>query len=85
MWPPNSPELNPIDYNCVWGLMQERVYKTEMRDTADLKQRLFDTWLNIPQTVIDEAIDEWRLLRACMRQSKGTSLQTLPVTYRLFS
>jgi len=41
--------------------MQERVYKTAVRDTADLKQRLIETWLSIPQTVIDKAIDEWGL------------------------
>ena len=36
LWPPNNPDLNPVDYH-VWGLMQKRVYKNAMRDTADLK------------------------------------------------
>ena len=62
LWPPNSPALNPVDYR-VWCLMQERVYKTAVCDTADLKQRLDETWSSIPQAVIDEAIDEWGLLR----------------------
>jgi len=39
--------------------MQERVYKTAVRDTADLKQRLIETCLSIPQAVINEVIDEW--------------------------
>ena len=39
----NSPDLNPVDYR-VWRLMQERVYKTAVRDTTDLKQRLIETW-----------------------------------------
>ena len=73
LWPPNSPDkadLNPVDYR-VWGLMQERVYKTAVRDTADLKRRLIETRSSIPQTVIDEAIDEWGLrLRACVK-AKG--------------
>ena len=25
MWPPNSPDLNPVDY-AIWGPLQERVY-----------------------------------------------------------
>ena len=55
--------------------MQERVYKTAVRDTADLKQRLIETWSSIPQTVIDEAIDEWkRRLRACVK-AKGRHLE----------
>ena len=56
LWPPNSPDLNSVNYR-VWGLMQERVYRTAVRDTADLKRRLIETWSSIPQTVIDEAID----------------------------
>jgi len=27
----------------VWGLTQERVYKTAVRDTADFKRRLIET------------------------------------------
>ena len=25
LWPPNSLDLNPVDY-CVWNVLQERVY-----------------------------------------------------------
>jgi len=64
--------------------MQERVYKTAMYDTADLKQRLIETWSSIPQTVIDKVIDEWATTTS-LRQSKGTSLRELAVTNRLFS
>ena len=24
LWPPNSPDLNPVDYK-IWGVMQDRV------------------------------------------------------------
>jgi len=41
LWPPNSPDLNPVDYR-VWGLMQDRVYKTPIRDTADLTKCLIE-------------------------------------------
>ena len=40
LWPPNSPGLNPVE-NRIWGWMQERVYKTLVRDT-ELKQHLTD-------------------------------------------
>ena len=39
LWPANSPDLNPVDYR-IWGLIQERVYQTSIRDIDDLKQRL---------------------------------------------
>jgi len=30
-WPPNSSDLNSVDYE-VWGVLQERVYRTRIRD-----------------------------------------------------
>jgi len=26
MWPPNSPDFNPVD-DAVWGALQQRVYR----------------------------------------------------------
>ena len=26
MWPPNSPDLNPVDY-AIWGALQDKVYR----------------------------------------------------------
>ena len=63
----NSPDLNPVDYR-IWGLMQQRLYTTPVRDTIDLKKRLVDTWASIPQCVVDEAVDRWTArLRACVK------------------
>jgi len=42
LWLANSRDLNPVDYRS-WGLMQEGVFKTQLRDTGDLKQHLIDT------------------------------------------
>ena len=27
LWPPNSPDLNPVDYK-IWGIVQQRVYQS---------------------------------------------------------
>ena len=59
-WPPNSPDLNRIDYK-VWGSLQERVYRTKIRDVDHLKQSLVEGWNQFDQVIIDRAIDEWRL------------------------
>jgi len=73
LWPPNSPDLNPVDYR-IWGLMQQRLYKTPVRDTIDLKKRLVDTWASIPQGVVDEAVDQWTArLRACVKAKVASS------------
>ena len=78
LWPPNSPDLNPVDYRIVWGLMQQRLYKTPVCDTIDLKKRLVDAWASIPQCVVDEAIDQWTArLCACVK-TKGRQFEHLP-------
>jgi inhibitor of nuclear factor kappa-B kinase subunit alpha len=67
LWPPNSPDLNPVDYR-IWSIMEERVYRTKIRDTEDLKHRIQHEWNQLDQRTIDEAVNEWRLrLRACVK------------------
>ena len=64
IWLPNSPDLNPVDYR-IWGLMQERVYRSPIRDVAELRARF-------QQDVVDEAVEQWRKrLRACVRARGG--------------
>ena len=71
MWPANSPDLNPVDYR-IWGVMQERVYRTPIRDVAELRQRLVATWTEFQQNIVDEAIEQWRdRLHACVRAEGG--------------
>jgi len=71
LWPPNSPDLNPVDYK-IWGDMQQRVYQTKVHDLDELKQCLINVWHCLRQNIIDDAIDEWRKrLRACIRAKVG--------------
>src|SRR6218665_286337 len=59
LWPANSPDLNPVDYG-IWGLIQERVYQTAIRNIYELKKRLMIVWAELKQSVIDKAIEQWR-------------------------
>ena len=70
LWPPNSPDLNPVDYR-IWGILQERVYRKSVKDVDELKLRLIEAWSGIQQSIIDHAIDQWRVrLNACVK-AKG--------------
>ena len=72
LWPPNSLDLNPVDYK-IWGVMQQRVYERRMNNVDELKQRLIAVWGGMQQNVIDSAVDEWRKrLRACVRAEGST-------------
>jgi hypothetical protein len=67
LWPPNSPDLNPVDYR-IWGILQERVYQKSVKNVDELKLRLIEAWSGIQQSVIDQAIDQWRVrLNACVK------------------
>ena len=71
LWPPSSPDLNPVDYK-IWGTMQQLVYQTKVEDVGDLKRRLIDVWSDVSQGIIDDAIDQWRKrLHACIRARGG--------------
>jgi len=51
MWPPNSPDLNPVDYS-IWGILQERVYRSRIHDVKELKERLLSEWRLLDHTII---------------------------------
>ena len=71
LWPPNSPDLNPVDYK-VWSVLQERIYRTRLRDVEHLKERLVEEWNKFDQAIIDSAVKQWRArLRACVRAGGG--------------
>ena len=77
LWPPNSPDLNPVDYK-IWGVLQERVYQTRIRDVKHLKERLIEEWSRFDQSVIDQAISQWRpRLLACVGAAGGHFKQTI--------
>jgi hypothetical protein len=67
LWPPNSPDLNPVDYS-IWSVLQEKVYRSRINSVDELKTRLIDEWARFDQSIVDGAIGQWRRrLRACVR------------------
>lgn len=59
-WPPNSPDLNPVDY-CIWGLLENMVYYNHTFETIrQLKDRIQECWAEFPQDVITNAIGQFR-------------------------
>ena len=72
-WPPNSPDLNPMDF-CVWGMMLAAYQKHRPKPTtkAELKVVLQEIWDSLSQNSIDRAILGVRKrLRACVEADGG--------------
>ena len=55
MWPPNSPDLNSVDY-AIWSV--KRQYETRVHDIDELWQRLLHVWCSLEQSLIDDAVDQ---------------------------
>ena len=71
LWPPNSPDLNPVDYK-IWSVMEEKVYRYRIHDVNELRRRIVDAWDEMDQRVIDESVKQWRKrLRACVDGQGG--------------
>ena len=51
MWPPNSTDLNLVDY-AIWSVIQQRVYKTSVPDIDELRQRLLHVWCSLEQSLL---------------------------------
>jgi len=55
-----------------WGIMQDRAYKTKVKDVTELHQRIVCEWEHLDQHIIDTAIRQWRKrLQACVAAKGG--------------
>jgi len=71
MWPPKSPDLNPVAY-CMWGILHERVYHSQIHDVKELKERLLKEWRLLDHTIMTAASGQWRSrLNACVCVNGG--------------
>jgi len=76
-WPPNDPDLNPVDYK-VWSVMQEKVYKKRIKDIDKLRACILTAWDKMDQRIIEAAIRQWcTRLRACIKAKGGHFEHTL--------
>ena len=50
MWPPQSPDLNPLDYG-IWDILETKVWSAGVRATTleGLQARISQWWEEIPQ------------------------------------
>ena len=52
--------------------MQDRVYETPVREVAYLRQCLIIIWNDLPQSIVDDTVDEWRKrLKAWVNEKGG--------------
>src|SRR6218665_3209082 len=72
-WPPNSSDLNPLDYH-VWGAMLEAYHKLQPKSKTipEMKIALQQVWTDLPQTPMNKAVNDFRKrFQACISAGGG--------------
>ena len=70
-WPATSPDLNPLDYS-IWNKLKRRACVKKHQSVESLKRALVKAWNEIPQEMIDRAIDDFpKRLRKCIQANGG--------------
>ena len=73
-WPPNSPDLNPLDYG-IWGILEAEVYRNPPKSLEALKRRIQQTWDQLQITIVNNCIDSFKKrLRKCI-DAKGAHFE----------
>ena len=74
MWPPNSPDLNPVGYG-IWESFMRKVYKKKISDAETLKTAPEEAWEEFPQSEINEIIDQFRKRCNKVKAVKGKHIE----------
>ena len=70
-WPPNSSDLNVLDYS-LWSILEVGACSKPHQSIEALKKSLVKAWNNIPQEVIDRAVDDFpKRLKKCVEARGG--------------
>lgn len=71
IWPPNSPDLNPMDYS-VWSILKEKVSATRYATVDALKTALTHAWDEITVDMCATIVGNFRRrLRKCIEAQGG--------------
>ena len=74
LWPTNSPDLNPVDYQ-IWADMHQRgVYQREIHTNDELKQRLIEVWCGFEQSTVNMAVDQCRKRLVFVRREDTSNI-----------
>uniref|UniRef100_A0A914CY19 Tc1-like transposase DDE domain-containing protein n=1 Tax=Acrobeloides nanus TaxID=290746 RepID=A0A914CY19_9BILA len=69
--PPNSPDLNPLDY-AVWSIHEEKACQKPHPNVESLKKALKKAWKEITLETLEKIVDNFlKRLKACVDANGG--------------
>ena len=76
-WPPNSSDLNPLDY-YVWNALKELVYagrREPSLNTDELKQVVEEKWSLLNDRHIQKSIGQWKQRLRVVTREEGRPIK----------
>ena len=71
IWPPSSPDLNPMDFG-IWSILEQKACKVSHSSVEVLKQKLTESWDEIDfETVRATCVQVSECLRRVIRAKGG--------------
>lgn len=64
MWPPSSPDANPMDFS-IWAMLVSTICKKEPKNPQDLVDEIEGMWMDVlsPDYVIKTCSSAWERIR----------------------
>ena len=56
-WPPNSPDLSPIEN--VWAILKEKLSKRKIKNLDDLRDNILDIWTKFPNSLCEKLCSQF--------------------------
>ena len=70
-FPPNSPDLNPIEN--VWSNIKNEIRYKPLNTLEDLKKEVENAWNNMDKKIIQKCIKSMLICFEAVKQAKGGS------------
>lgn len=68
-WPPNSPDLNPIEN--LWAWMKNKVYAHPYKSLAELQAAVLDAWQAVPKRTLQNLMRSFNTRKGICIQRHG--------------
>ena len=80
LWPPSSPDLNPLDY-AIWGVLENKTNVTSHRNIGSLKNAIEEEWNKMSEEFISKAYNSFRRRVHTMIAKMAVILSKFTVLY----
>ena len=71
LWPPSSPDVNPLDFS-LWSILEDKACKKTWKNLDELKRALTLAWDEIPMETVRAAVEAVpKRLRQIIKEKGG--------------